>query len=521
MFQAVLERVANYFGFEKRDLTEADIPWLTDGTKTDAGIAMSHTKSLQIAAVWQAITMLSNDIASYPFNIYKKLDKRGSRELDLEHPLQELISVQPNREMHAVEFWKMMMTHALMWGNGYAYISRNADGEIIELVPLLPDRTQAERDRQVGLYYVTEISDWYGEPALRTLMPQEVFHIHGVTVDGLDGLDILDYAKHSWAAALAAEKFTSRFFKHGVRSGGTLELPVGMGEKARNRVKEGFEKHHYGEDNWFKVVILRDGAKFHAHTIDPKAGQMLETRQEQTREVARWFNFPPSKLGLADASSYNSKSEDNQSYLDNTLRPWLDVIAAEGNIKLLNREQRRLHFLDHDTNTILRMAPTERFALYAVALQSRIMNRNEVRKLENLNPVDGGDEFDKAAGGAGMVPANEEPSANDSAGTDVEDGEADDAESDDSQERLNSLRRAIYDMTANVRHKTGLDLEPFKEWLRRGLQKHRTAFTKILGDDTLVDRLSSRLWESLYGDDWRAAVIEACTNFERSLSDDN
>ena len=247
-------------------------------------------------------------------------------------------------EVSAFKFWRRLYVHALLWGNGYAWIEYNNAGKPMALYNLLPDRTCAKRvvgrDGQVRLAYETEVSTPVG-PRLETLPPEQVFHIEGVATDNLAGCDITQKLKNAWAVGLALERHTAKFFKNGARLGGILEIPNTFSRTAAKTLEEGFTKKHTGPENWFKVAILRDGAKFHSTTVSPEAAKVSEANEDQVRQVARSFNLPPSKLGLADSASYGSKSEDNQAYLDQTLNVWLCAVADECRSKLLTEAQRQ------------------------------------------------------------------------------------------------------------------------------------------------------------------------------------
>jgi HK97 family phage portal protein len=210
--------------------------------------------------------------------------------------------------------------HALIWGNGYAFIDRTGSGDALGLYPLMPDRTKPLRDKG-NLYFVTETKRPDGSPWLRPIPQVDVLHVQGLSTDGLKGCDLVAQARNSWALGLAAQKFASRFFASGGRTGGVLEVPINTTVEYQDALERGFRNVYEKDNGWFKTVVLRDGAKFHSAAFNPDESQMTETRNEQALEVCRWFNLPPSKLGIPGSVSYNSQSESNQAYLDSTLDP--------------------------------------------------------------------------------------------------------------------------------------------------------------------------------------------------------
>lgn len=385
---------------EERSLENPNMPlnspsaWesvFSDSLSSDSGITVSHDKALTYAPVWQAVSMISGDVAKLPLNIYRRRPGIGedARELATGHPLSYIVRSQANEETNAITFWRRLMVHSLLWGNGYAFIVRNGRGDPVELVNLLPDRTRPAR-ADGRLIYVTEVSGENG-PRMKALMPDDVIHVEGLGYDGAAGCDPTHYARHSWGLGLAQEKFGSAFFKHGGRQGGILELPVGMPKPARDTVEEGFRRSYEGVDNPFRTVVLRDSAKFHAAQVSPQESQLVEATENQVRQVARWFNISPSKLGLSDSVSYNSKSEDNQNYLDSTLSIWLALIASACNCKLLSAAAEGTYFFAHNTKSLLRMNPLAQAQQFQLLIASRVINPNEARADLNMLPYEGGE----------------------------------------------------------------------------------------------------------------------------------
>ena len=143
---------------------------------TDTGESMSASKSLRYAPVWQAVSLISGDVAKLPLNIYKRRPDIGedAREVASDDPRQRLVKLMANEEVNAVKFWRRLMVHSLLWGNGYAKIERDAVGDPVGLYNLLPDRTRPER---IGndLYYVTEAGG-----TLWPMLPGDVLHVEGL-----------------------------------------------------------------------------------------------------------------------------------------------------------------------------------------------------------------------------------------------------------------------------------------------------------------------------------------------------
>lgn len=495
------------------DLSDVDAvnSMLDGGFESGTGEYITASKALKIPPLWQAIALISGSISIMPLDLYERKSK--GRDVAGNHPAYMLCRRQANDEQTASQFWRQFMVSALLWNNAYAYIDRSASGRPLGLYNLLPDRTQMER-RNGKLYCVTETNG-----RLIPIPHENVLHIsNGISLDGVNGLRTLQAGRDSIGVTLALQKFVSKFFKSGVRVGGVLELPLAMGKKSQDGLVEGFRKMHENVEQWFKVAILRDGAKFHQQAVAPENAQMDESREQQAREVARLFNLMPSKLGLSDSVSYNSKEEDNQAYLTDTLMPWLILIVDQCWMKLLALSEREAdsHYFEHNAAVLLRMNTLKRMQSYAIGVRNRFFNPNEVRAMENLPPYEGGDEYM----GDGKAP---QPGSSDGGADTDTTGNTDDKgnppATEDEGKKRHAKRRVIFNLGSQARQKSGKP-KAFVEWIDGGLASHRQLSRELLGDEELVERVLKGLQEvaaRASGAELPGAVDDLVTKFEMEV----
>jgi HK97 family phage portal protein len=456
-----------------------------DTYRSASGQKVTKKRALMCAAVWAAISLISGHKARLPLELRKWLtkEKTGST-IDEPHAAYRIVRQQFHDELPAFFGWRQLMLHKLLYTNAYAFIDQDAPGKPYGLYPLLPDRTAPERLKKKALVdqgikrslaaeldgqlvYVTETNG-----RLMTLFPSQVLHLRGLSMDGYSGCDLVEHAKHTIGLALAQERFASLFFRNGARKGGILELPASLKKETKDKVEDGFRKSYENEDAWFKTFVARDNVKFHEAAFNPHDSQLVEASQAQIRQVALFFKLQPSKLGLSDSVAYNSKAEDNQSFLDDTLGDELAMIEAECGHKLLSQQERdeSTHFFQHDTRPLLRLDQTKRAAANRMAVGRPWKTVNEARAEDNLPPKPGGDELASASPGA---PAANKPADEDSPGNDQPPGDGGDNV---------GRARLVFAIGQRARHKAKKG-QAFRDWvIGAALAEELRAEPKLLAE---------------------------------------
>lgn len=359
------------------------------GQQTDVGIAVNKQTAIGISAVNQAVRMISGDVSKLPAKVYRRLD--DGREVDRNHPAYTRIKKfgRANPELSRLKFVRRLMVSALLWENGWAWIQRSGDGRPLALYNLLPDRTTFYR-RDGRNWVVSEING-----RLEAFDPADVLHVEGICLDGSQGADLVQAARHDMALSIAARGFTSKFFANGAKLDGILQLPPGTSDKARRKVEEALAARK-SRDGAFTSLVLREGYKWFNTSVDPRAATLTEIDDQQARHIARFFNIPISKLGIKEAtSSYNSRESDRQEYFDNCVSYWTLALESEYNLKLLTEREQQTdsHYIEHLVDALLWANSKDRWTIYETAIRSTIMSPNEVRRRENMRPRPGGDEF--------------------------------------------------------------------------------------------------------------------------------
>ena len=360
---------------EARKLTLAQ--WIASdiiSPATAAGMAVNEKTALTLPAYFGAVNLISSAIAKLPRKVYRKVDGLTREEVP-NHRAAWIVATEPNEQVKAFTFWQTLMAHSLTWGNGYAEIERDGAARPVALWNLLPDRMMPFIEGNSLRYRY----------AGRILESWEVFHIPGLGYDGVTGYSIVQMARQSLGLGLAAERYGASFFGNNAVPGIVLEHPGTLSEGALRRLKESWNADHQGADRAHALAVLEEGLKANAISIPAKDAQLIETREIQVLDVARWLNINPAMLGYKTAERPGGNYEANRDeYLDNTLDPWLVSIEQECNRKLLGPQQRGTFYIEHTRNAILRTDPKTRAEVQKLYIDMGVMSPAYVAKIENL-----------------------------------------------------------------------------------------------------------------------------------------
>jgi HK97 family phage portal protein len=344
------------------------------------------------APFFQAVSMISGDVAKLPLSIIKKENKKRTV-LD-SHPVQQLLNRHgmANIEVSSYKFLRRFVACGLLWGNSYAYIDRSNDGRVLGFYQLLPDRTYMARHKG-KLVCITEVSTASGGATLESIDAADVLHIEGLSINGIEGVNIGKAFREDFLIALSSKRFTSKFFANNMNSSGILQAPPGASADAIKKVSKKLEDKS-GSDSAFKTIVLRDGFKWFSTQIDPQKSQLTETNEEGARNVARMFNISPSKLGLKDSTSYNSEEAATSDYFDGALSHWLLSVSTEITTKCLTVQERAQGiYAEHNINALLWADASTRSQIGITGITNGVYSPNEVRSWNNDDGYEGGDQY--------------------------------------------------------------------------------------------------------------------------------
>lgn len=356
--------------------------------RTTSGKPVNERTAMQTTAVYACVRILAEAVASLPLHVYEYQDD-GGKKLVHDHPLYYLLHDEPNPEMTSFVFRETLMSHLLIWGNAYAQIIRDGAGRVLGLYPLLPDKMEVQRDDKGNIYYVysrnSDENPTFKEYGNIKLKAEDVLHIPGLGFDGLIGYSPIAMAKNAVGMTLACEEYGASFFANGANPGGVLEHPGVL--KDPSKVRESWNSVYKGVSNAHKIAVLEEGMKYQQIGIPPEEAQFLETRKFQINEIARLYRIPPHMVGDLDKSSFSNIEQQSLEFVKYTLDPW--VIRWEQSLQrsLLLPGEKGKYFIKLNVDGLLRGDYQSRMNGYAVGRQNGWFSANDIREMENMNPI--------------------------------------------------------------------------------------------------------------------------------------
>lgn len=374
------------------------------GRESAAGVAVSPRSVLAHPWVWQAVKILTGDIGQLPVHKMRRrfVDGQQYVEKDSGHVVHRCLNYGPNDYQTPSQWKETVMHDALLYGNHVSLVSRDATGRLT-LTPLPPQGLSYSQP-ELGRFYIRSV--WNGREV--TIPYDEVFHIRGLASAGNDGCDgsyqasgfwglpVISMLRDALGSGLAMIEYGASLFKNNGRPSGVLKFPGAYNAEAARNLRKEWQEIHGGSRNAGKVAVLYEDGSFVPIAMTNDEAQLLDLRRLDREVVASVFNLPPYKLGGLENSAVKANvAEQNRDYITRTITYWTNKFSEEIHRKLFRyREQAGdRHFVQWDFSKFLEADIQARYTALSTAITAKIINPNEARQREGLNPYEGGDEF--------------------------------------------------------------------------------------------------------------------------------
>ena len=362
-------------------------------SRSKSGVDVTEQTALYTSAVFACQRAISESLAMLPRNIFESTAD-GGRDKVYDHPSVKVLTAQANRLQTSYKFFETLQHHVLSSGNGYAELQfQRQTGKVVAMWPLPPHRVKPrviEASGELNLIY--EVTTPKGEPVY--LPMERVLHIPGIGFDGVQGYPLIHYMVNAIGLGQAVEEYYSKFFEQGANMPGYITVPEGLSEEQLKNMRQHYNLMNEGLANAHRARFLYESAKFTPAGATAEQSQLIQSRVFQIQEVARFYRIPLHKIQeVSRTVGYNSLEQFNIEFVTDTLLPWITNWEQEINRKFFVESKDSNKFVKFNANALLRGDAGARANFYRTMVFSGIMTRNEARALEDLPPVDGGDEM--------------------------------------------------------------------------------------------------------------------------------
>lgn len=395
----------NWWPFGKKTETRELTSWdLIQGT-TATGTPVSPEKASGHAVAHRCISVIAETLASVPLSVYRKTDD-GGREKAADAPLYGVLHDQMSPTLTAFEGREWLIASILTAGNAFAKIERNGRGQVVALHPLVAGSVAVEKLANGRLRYKHLMPNGGTE----TLLQDEILHLRYRTKDGIVGQSPIAIASATFGLAIAQSDQAGAAAANAFRPSGILAFPdklaVGTGVGSKEDVIAKFRTRFIGQLKAGDPIVLDGGATWSNIAFSSKDSEFLESRKLSNLDICRVFGVPPSVAGITDDSTYSNIGEESRALVQRCLMPMARRIETAMMTALLSPDARRTLYLEHDLNGLLRGTLAERYSAFRVGREGGWLSVNEIRAMENMSKIEGGDEFIQPLN-MGIVGAND------------------------------------------------------------------------------------------------------------------
>lgn len=370
------DRILARMGLQKR---ASDPSWaaLAPGIGYTAGMSARAAESL--SAVLACTGVISTSLASIPALIYRR-DGSGNRIEAISHPLSRITRSGVSEAMTWPDFLEHLVASALLTGNGLAEVIRNGGGRL-EGFRYIPWGMVTVVELSTGRL-AFDVSDGRGNT--RRLLSSEVLHLRDRTDDGMVGKSRLSRAAETVEGVKAANTHARAFLANGASPSGVIEHPGTINGETKQQLREQFQSRHTGAGKAGSTLILDGGMTWKAAQISPEDAELLETRKFGTEEICRLFQVPPPLVQDYSHNTFTNSETAGRWFAMFTLAPWARKIEAEFARSVFGTSSG--YELELDLSGFLRGDPATRWNAHKIAIETGVLDADEVRQLEGWNP---------------------------------------------------------------------------------------------------------------------------------------
>jgi HK97 family phage portal protein len=391
---------------EEKALDSATFPTELLAPPTLSGTSITPEIALSVPAVANAVSLISGAIGTLPLYLYR--EEGQGKALASDHPSFDRIALDANDWTSSSALRTQLAIDALLHGDGFALANRLPNGDVYELIRLMPKSVTVLYDpatsEPVYRWNPAPSSSDLGETAQvmpvslgespREFTYKDIIHVTApLSVNGITGIAPIAHAREAIGLALVLEQYAARLFGRGARPSGVLAFDQKLDAATAARMKASWQSAHGGANSGGTAVI-EAGGKFQPITLNSVDAQFLEMRQFAIVEIARAFGLSPVMIGDASRATWTNAEQYNLQFLSYALGPWLRCFEAAYRRVMLSSDERKRFTIEFDTSELLRGDSKARAEFIAKLRAAGVLTANEARSFESLPTHPDGDKLD-------------------------------------------------------------------------------------------------------------------------------
>ncbi|APS59002.1 phage portal protein [Piscirickettsia salmonis] len=352
-----------------------------------SGQSIHPDNAMRLATVYACIRVLAESIAALPLHVYR-YETGGGKALATDHPLYSVLHDLPNSEVTSFDLRENLVGNLCLRGNAYCQIIRDGAGRVRELIQLPTDSTTVRRDERTKKLIYSTISNGQSYE----LRDDQVWRLNAMGSDGIIGSSPITLQRESLGLSAATQEHGAKLFGNGARPSGILTTDSHLKKEGRENLAESWKKAHGGK-NSNGVAVLENGLRWQALTMSSEDSQFLETRKYQRNEICGIFRVPPHMIADLERATFSNIEHQDLAFVRHSLVPWLVKIEQSISRDLLLAHERKKYFIKFNIEGLLRGDTAARAAFYNRMFSIGVMSQNDIRELENMNPIEDGDRY--------------------------------------------------------------------------------------------------------------------------------
>ena len=368
----------------------ARVGWLSSmgggSTRSAAGQIVTPQSAMALPVLQACVSTIAESVAQLPLEVFERQDD-GGRKPATAHPAYDLLKYAPNEWQTPFEAREYAQTGLGLRGNAYSYIERDGRGRPTALIPLNPGDVQVFKGQNLQPFYSIE--------GATPIPARFIHHVRWVSLDKYTGLSPIALHANSIGYAQALEEYGGKSFQHGTALSGVLErpkeAPAIKDQKMLDDLSNSWQAKFGGSSNPGRVAVLQEGTTFKALSMSNVDAELIGTLKLASADIARIYKVPPPMLGFMEAATYNNVESMQTNFVIYCLLPWLKRHEQAMQRDLLLLSERKSLTIEFNVAGLMRGNQQARYAAYAVARQWGWLSVNDIRRLENLEKVSGGE----------------------------------------------------------------------------------------------------------------------------------